>query len=208
MFNFLSLITNKKYWILHSWIIKLILKCYGIKVGKNFYCEGTPKLKIRGEASNIVIGDDVSFLGTVDLRNRENGTIIIENGSSLEHGVRLVSARDGTIFIGENTAIGPYNIINGGGNIKIGKKCLFAKGISINANDHNFDKSKPIRDQGYLLKDVVIGDDVWLGANVCVNKGIFIKKGSIIGANAVVTKSTEEYSINVGIPSKKILQRK
>jgi acetyltransferase-like isoleucine patch superfamily enzyme len=41
-----------------------------------------------------------------------------------------------------------------------------------------------------------------------VNKGVTIKKGSIIGANAVVTKDTDLYSINVGVPSKKISERK
>ena len=62
-------------------------------------------------------------------------------------------------------------------------------------------------DQGFIYADVVIEDDVWLGANVCINKGVVLKKGSIIGANAVVTKNTEPYSINVGVPSRKILDR-
>ncbi|EQB34419.1 hypothetical protein M947_11090 [Sulfurimonas hongkongensis] len=207
MFDFLALITNKKYWIIHSWIIKFILKYYGIKIGKKFYCEGVPKLKIKGKGENIYIGNNVSFLGTIDLRNRENGKIIIQNDSTIEHEVRLVSARDGIISIGEDSTIGPFTIINGGGNVIIGKKCLFAKGISINANDHKFYKNIPIREQGFTHKDVVIEDDVWLGANVCINKGVNLKRGSIIGANAVVTKDTEEYSINVGIPSKQISKR-
>ena len=65
-----------------------------------------------------------------------------------------------------------------------------------------------IRDQGFIYADVIIEDDVWLGANVCVNKGVIIRKGSVVGANAVVTKDTDPYSINVGIPSKKISERK
>jgi len=54
---------------------------------------------------------------------------------------------------------------------------------------------------------VIIEDDVWLGANVCVNKGVIIRKGSIVGANAVVTRDTETYSINAGVPAKKIGMR-
>ena len=54
MFNFLALITNKKYWIFHSRIIKIILRRYGIKVGKNFYIEGVPKLKIRGKSKILL----------------------------------------------------------------------------------------------------------------------------------------------------------
>ena len=53
----------------------------------------------------------------------------------------------------------------------------------------------------------MIKDDVFLGANVSINKGVVLGEGSVIGANAVVTKDTEPYSINVGIPSKKISER-
>lgn len=204
MFDFLALITNKKYWKFHSLVVSIIMRAYGIKVGKNFYTEGTPRLKIKGSAENIVIGDNVSFLGMVDLRNRENGRIVIGNNVSIDNDVRIVSARDGIISIGDRSAIAAFTIINGGANVYIGRKCLFAKNISINANDHRFAKDACIRDQGYIYADVVIEDDVWLGANVCVNKGVTVKKGSIVGANAVVTKDTEEYSINVGLPAKKI----
>ncbi len=203
----LSLITNKKIWILYSYLIKLILRIYGIYVGKSFYIEGTPKLKIKGKASNISLGNNISIFGNIDLRNRENGKIIIEDNVKLDSNVRIVSARQGTIKIGQDSAIGPNTIINGGGNVIIGKKVIFAKNISINANDHNYEKSKNISDQGFNYKDVVIEEDVWLGANVCINKGVIVRKGSIVGANAVVTKDTEPYSINVGIPSKKISER-
>ena len=46
-----------------------------------------------------------------------------------------------------------------------------------------------------------------VGVNVSINKGIVIKQGSVIGSNSVVTKSTEEYSINAGVPAKQISQR-
>lgn len=203
----LSLITKKKFWIFYSYIIKYILKFYGIKIGKNFYIEGTPKIKINGIGSNIQLGDDISIYGDIDLRNRENGKIIIENNTKIDCNVRIVSAREGIIRIGQYSSIGPYTIINGGGSVTIGSKVIFSKNISINANDHNYKKNMNICDQGFIYKDVIIEDDVWLGANVCINKGVVVSKGSIVGANAVVTKNTEPYSINVGIPSKKISER-
>jgi acetyltransferase-like isoleucine patch superfamily enzyme len=204
MFEFLALITNKKYWVLHSWIIKTILKIYGIRVGKNFYCEGIPKLKIRGKARNIIIGNNVSFLGNVDLRNRENGKITIEDNATIEGDVRIVSARDGVIKIGSNSVICAYSILNGGADILIGEYCLISARVSINANEHEFKKDKLIRKQGFIHKSVIIEDDVLVGANVAINKGVTIKKGSVIGANSVVTKDTEEYSIYGGAPAKKI----
>jgi acetyltransferase-like isoleucine patch superfamily enzyme len=199
---------KKIFWLCNSLFIKKILRLNGVKVGKKFYIEGMLKLKIRGKGSNIEIGDNVSVFGNIDLRNRENGRIIIENNVKFDSDVRIVSAKYGTIKIGEGSAIGPYTIINGGGNVMIGKKIVFARNISVNANDHEHKRFANIMDQGFVYNDVIIEDDVWLGANVCVNKGVTIKKGSIVGANAVVTKNTDPYSINVGVPSKKISERK
>lgn len=204
-----SLIFNSKKIIgLYSSLIALILRLHGIKVGANFYIEGVPKIKIRGKGSNIQIGKNVSIFGDIDLRNRENGKITIGDDVTFDNNVRLVSARDGTIHIGEHSAIGPHTIINGGGNVLIGKKALLASNVSINANDHNHFRNASIRDQGFTHADVVIEDDVWLGANVCVNKGVVVRKGTVVGANAVVTRDTDIYSINVGVPARKIGERK
>ena len=198
---------KKYFWFLFSFFIKLILKFNGINVGKNFYIEGIPKLKIKGKGKNIQIGDNISIFGNIVLRNRENGKIILEDNLKFDDNVRIVSANNGTIKIGESSVVGPNTIINGGGNVIIGKKVIFAKNISINANEHVHKKSMNIIDQGFIYSDVIIEDDVWLGANVCVNKGVLVRNGSIVGANAVVTKDTDPYSINVGIPSKKISER-
>mgnify|MGYP005995450981 CR=1 FL=1 len=203
----LALLMKEKIWFLYSLLIKIVLKIYGIRVGKEFYIEGTPKIKIRGKGHNIDIGSYVSIFGKIDLRNRENGKIIIEDKVKFDDNVRIVSANNGVIKIGESSSIGPNTIINGGGNVIIGKKVLFAKNISINANDHNFKKSANIIEQGFSYADVIIEDDVWLGANVCINKGVVIKKGSVVGANAVVTQDTDPYSINAGVPSKKLRER-
>jgi acetyltransferase-like isoleucine patch superfamily enzyme len=207
MFDFLALLTKKYYWKIHSYLIKFIFKVYGIKVGNNFYCEGVPLLKIKGKASNIRIADSVSFLGNVDLRNRENGKIIIDNNVTLEGNVRIVSARDGTIKIGCNSVIAAYSILNGGTDIIIGKSCLISARVSINSNEHEYKKDIFIRNQGFIHKSVIIEDDCLIGVNVAINKGVTINRGSIVGANSVVTKDTDEYSINVGAPAVKVGSR-
>lgn len=54
---------------------------------------------------------------------------------------------------------------------------------------------------------VIIGNDVWIGENVTILGGVTIGDGAIIGAGAVVTKDIEPYSINSGVPSKKMKYR-
>lgn len=54
---------------------------------------------------------------------------------------------------------------------------------------------------------VTIGNDVWIGDNVIIMDGITIGDGAIIGSGSVVTKDIEPYSINVGVPAKKIRSR-
>jgi acetyltransferase-like isoleucine patch superfamily enzyme len=207
MLNLIALLTKKKYWLLHSLFIKGILRLYGISVGVNFYIEGTPKLKINGRPENICIGNNVSILGAIDLRNRENGAIIFHDNVVIERDCRFVAAMDGSIIVGEETIITAFAIINGGGDVVIGEKCVLGPRIIINANDHLTARDTYIRDQGFMHEPVSIGDDCWTGANVVINKGVTLAQGTVVGANAVVTGDTREYSINVGVPAREIALR-
>ena len=62
-------------------------------------------------------------------------------------------------------------------------------------------------DQPKLERDVIIGDDVWLGARVMVVAGVEIGDGCIIGASSVVTRSIPAGSIAVGIPARVVGRR-
>jgi acetyltransferase-like isoleucine patch superfamily enzyme len=65
--------------------------------------------------------------------------------------------------------------------------------IVLNKNNNNF--------------SVIIGNDVWIGENVLILGGVTIGDGAIIGAGTIVTNDIDPYSINVGIPAKKINTR-
>lgn len=67
-----------------------------------------------------------------------------------------------------------------------------------------FNEYKNVKDTNF---NVIIGNDVWIGQGVKILQGVSIGDGAIIGAGAVVTHDIEEYTINVGIPAKKIKYR-
>ena len=52
--------------------------------------------------------------------------------------------------------------------------------------------------------DIVIGDDVWIGANAIICSGVTIGQGAIIAAGAIVTKDIEPYAIAGGNPARLI----
>ena len=89
-----------------------------------------------------------------------------------------------------------------GGNISIGEKCLIGPNVVIRTASHRFDDlTRPIREQGHDVGDVVLGDNVWLAANVVVLPGITIGDGAVIAAGAVVTRYVPENAVVGGIPA-------
>lgn len=207
LLQLLALATYGRIWCWHSAVIAWILRWRGCKVGKSFYTEGVPKLTVRGKPENIIIGNNVRIFGAIDLRNRENGKIVFEDDVTIEHDCRFVAARDGVIKVGRGSVVTAYAIINGGGDILIGENVVIGPRCSINANEHVIRKDVQILPRQFVHGPVVIEDQSWLAANVVVTMGTTIREGSVIAANAVVTKDTEPFSINGGVPARKISDR-
>lgn len=107
--------------------------------------------------------------------------------------------------IGENTYIGELNNIRAsGGYIIIGSNCLISQHITMVASGHEYKKDILISKQGWnvIKRNIVIEDDVWIGANTVILPGIRIKEGAVIGAGSVVTKDVPPYAIVAGNPAK------
>lgn len=114
------------------------------------------------------------------------------------------SLKNSYLEIGERTYIGEYNNIRaGGGKIKIGNDCLISQHITIVASNHSFYKNNLIRNQKWSLKKnfVIIGDDVWIGANSIILPGVTVGKGAVIGAGSVVYADVPEFAIIKGNPA-------
>lgn len=121
---------------------------------------------------------------------------------------RKVKFGDGALVqIGDYSGVGanvdmPHDII-------IGSHVMIGRQTHIFAANHTFDrKDIPMNNQLTVhRKQTVIEDDCWIGLRVILLPGRTIKKGSIIGAGAVVTKDFMEYSIIGGNPAKLIRMR-
>jgi len=113
------------------------------------------------------------------------------------------------ISIGSRSNINRYCVLLAGENSKIiiGKDCLTGPGVAIVASKYDVKGKNIIRSYPNDEKDVIIGNDVWLGANVVVLPGVTIGDGAVIGAGSVVSKDIGSYEIAVGTPAKKIKSR-
>jgi acetyltransferase-like isoleucine patch superfamily enzyme len=111
----------------------------------------------------------------------------------------------GDVIIGNHTRIGLHNTIIGP--VTIGSHVNLAQGITITALNHNFDDSeKRIDQQGISTKEVVLEDDIWVGANAVILPGVTIGKHAVVAAGAIVTKDVPPHSLVAGVPAKVIRQ--
>jgi chloramphenicol O-acetyltransferase type B len=122
-----------------------------------------------------------------------------------------------TIRIGDNFYIGKFSQIEC--STEIGNNVIFANNVAlVGRYDHNYQQigvptrlASQIRNKDYnwkgLNEKIIIEDDVWIGYGSIILSGVKIGQGSIIAAGSVVCKDIEPFSINAGVPAKKIKDR-
>lgn len=125
-----------------------------------------------------------------------------------------------------NLEIGAYSYMHSGELYmvsKIGRYCSIAERVIIGVDpvghpldwlsSHPFQYTKkhspidPSLTYESEWQDVEIGNDVWIGQEAMIMKGVKIGNGAIIGARSIVTQNVPEYAIAVGIPAKVIKYR-
>ncbi|MBD7957756.1 sugar O-acetyltransferase [Microbacterium sp. Sa4CUA7] len=110
-----------------------------------------------------------------------------------------------TADFGKNITLGERVFINSGcrfqdqGGITIGDDCLIGHNVVIATLNHDM---RPSRRSDLIPSPVVIGRNVWLGANVTVLPGVTIGDDAVVGAGSVVTKDVPAASIAVGSPAR------
>jgi acetyltransferase-like isoleucine patch superfamily enzyme len=116
---------------------------------------------------------------------------------------------EGTLSLGDKSNLARNISVNCYLDVEIGDSALIADDVYISDFDHRFDDlAMPIKDQGIAKSRVRIDRDVWLGTKVTVCRGVVIGEGTVVGANAVVTKDLPAFSVAVGVPARVIKDRK
>lgn len=114
--------------------------------------------------------------------------------------VNFPSKFTNNVYLGTNTHFNGMDIA-GKGKVEIGDNFHSGKNCQIITDAHNHKGNKIPYDETYIIKDVKIGDNVWLGNNVIILGGVDIGEGVIIQAGSVVTKSIPPLAIAGGHPA-------
>ena len=141
--------------------------------------ENNTQVIIKGKNAKIIFGYTNYFYRFGNLEVFDNGKIVFGNNVSINKGFSIVSRK--SIFFGNNVMIGPN--------------------VMIYDHDHNFNKKNiTFKNQGYNSSSISIGDNVWIGANVFISKGVKIGNNVVVAANSVITKDVPNNSLVAGNP--------
>lgn len=115
------------------------------------------------------------------------------------------------VFTGRNLVVGDDVdfakgvLLTTDGGVEIGDRTLIGYGTQILSRNHRIpDLPSRIFDAGHDAKKVVIGRDVWIGANSVILPGVSIGNDVIVAAGSVVTKAVADGQIVAGVPAKTI----
>ncbi len=184
-----QLIFVLRFRYLNKWrslINTIWLKISGMQIGEGTYLS---KIKVTWPhqisiGKNCVVEHSVYF--KFDGIWKEGPSIIIEDD----------------VFVGFGCE---FNIKK---KVVIGKDSLIGSGCKFVDHDHGISLEDLMRNQIGPEAEIVLEENVWLGTNVVVLKGVTIGNGAIIAAGSIVNKSIPPNEIWAGIPAKKIRDRK
>lgn len=159
-------------------------------------------LKTKTISRKIFLGPNVQFFGLKNIVIKDNCTI----GENSLFIINHRNNKDIQLNINSNVYIGRNNFISVGKSISIGSYCIFGDNCSLIGTGKIFDSPLvPYALSGIEnQKEIIVGANCWFGYGVSILGNVKIGHGSIVGANALVTKDIPPFSMVVGNPAKVI----
>ena len=149
----------------------------------------------------------VRIVGHVSLRAIEvpknHAAIALQDGVALDRGVTLLATSpEARIEIGAQVYINRQTMIDASESVQIGARTMIGPFCYITDHDHTIAPGAAPAEGALIAVPTRIGERCWLGAQVCVLKGVTIGDGTVVGAGSVVTKSLPPGVIAAGVPAR------
>ena len=147
------------------------------------------------------------FVGEVARRVRASMGKLILDSCGQRVNIEKGASFSNRISLGDRSGIGLNAQLNGA--MEIGNDVMMGPDVVVYTLNHSTERTDiPMSRQGFTEeKEVIIEDDVWIGARVIILPGVRVSQGSIIAAGSVVTKDVPPYTIVGGAPAKVIKSR-
>ena len=138
------------------------------------------------------------------------GRIALGDEIYLVPGAVLRACGEGSLRMGSRITInGNARIVADFGSIEMGSGIMIGPNVVIRASNHGTARHDiPIWEQGQTGGRIVVGDDVWIGANAVIVAGVTVGSHVVVAAGAVVTRDVPDYAVVAGVPAKVIADRR
>lgn len=194
-FYALNMAKNKTRIFMFNWLWYFICFCKGVKLGKKIIFNGNPIIR-RYPNSTIRFGNNCTFNSA-----KESLSIGLSQPCSF-----VTWDENAQIIFGNNSGASGVKI-QARSTIQIGDNVLIGAGSNIFDNDsHHSDPHKRIQDI-IPSKPIKIEDNVFIGMQCVILKGVTIGRNAVIGARSVVFNDIPENCIAWGNPCKVILKK-
>ncbi len=125
-----------------------------------------------------------------------NSRVSLGNNVQFRDFCQVRSGKNSTLTIGNNVFFNNSCTVNCFGEITIGNDNQFGENVKFYDVNHNYkDKSKLISQQDYTYGKISIGNNCWIGANVSFLRNVVVGDNVVIGAGAVIYKSVPSDTI-------------
>lgn len=165
-----------------------------------------------------ILEEDARLTSTARIRNALGDPKKIRVGRhSTICGELFLFAHGGNISIGEWCYVGQGARVWSSESVHIGDRVLISHNVNIfdslthplgaqqrHAQFRSIVKSGHPKSIDLGEQRVTVGNDVWIGANACILRGVSIGEGAIVGACSVVTHDIQPYTIVGGNPARVI----
>lgn len=175
---------------------------------------------IRKKSSPYKCGANTVLMAEAAITNESQLPDRLRIGSGCLVIGQLLVGKEGTLEIGDDCYVGPSARIWALHQLWIGSRVFISHGVNIHDSDSHSLSAKE-RHERFLEKmrlgkhlvpenaksgPVVIEDDVWIGFNAVILKGVKIGRGAVVGAGSMITKDVEPFTIVVGNPQRVVGQ--